>query len=61
MWFYDMIVQLQASVTPLPANVKKTTVVQPVTCARAHENGRLEEECVTPIEVRSLVKIIEPC
>ena len=26
---------------------------------RAHKNGRLEEECVTPIEVRSPGKIIE--
>ena len=26
---------------------------------RAHKNGRLEEEHVTPIEARSLVKIIE--
>ena len=27
--------------------------------SRAHKNGRLEEERVTPIEARSLVKIIE--
>ena len=26
---------------------------------RVHKNGRLEEECVTPIEARSPVKIIE--
>ena len=30
-----------------------------IICARAHKNGRLEEEHVTPIEARSLVKIIE--
>ena len=28
--------------------------------ARAHTNGRLEEERVTPIEARSPGKIIEP-
>ena len=28
--------------------------------ARAHKSGRLEEECVTPIEARSPGKIIEP-
>ena len=28
--------------------------------ARAHKNGRLEEERETPIEARSLGKIIEP-
>ena len=28
--------------------------------ARAHKNGRLEEERVNPIEARSLGKIIEP-
>ena len=27
---------------------------------RAHKNGQLEEERVTPIEARSPVKVIEP-
>ena len=34
--------------------------VQYVCMARAHKNGRLEEERVTPIEARSPGKIIEP-
>ena len=33
---------------------------EPITVAsRAHKNGQLEEERVTPIEARSLAKIIE--
>ena len=42
-----------------------THVIATIDClvllsARAHKNGRLEWECVTPIEAHSLGKIIEP-
>ena len=30
-------------------------------CSKAHENGQLEQECVTSIEARNPVKIIELC
>ena len=44
-------------------NVSMTIVRQSFivpSISRAHKNGRLEEERVTPIEAHSPVKIIEP-
>ena len=43
--------------TKLP-NLKKTANISGYTVTRAHKNGRLEEERVTPIEARSRAKLL---
>ena len=46
--------------SPLSREQVRSSSTVPWVSARAHKNGRLEEERVTPIEACSPVKIIEP-